>query len=177
MENIIPIKKIAKEVLLVTINIWLPLKLCIQFWDQMCQHYQSAYIIRSWDGRNRLQLNRNLLQPKKFLHIHTLWNTECQTTRKWDNKYPGTCEGSSNPHFGAQFLPSKEDQQEYLPDGIKSWQTSRIGMILFCCQIKHKLQSSLFFFLHRNNDIPHYIYIYIYIYIDSQQVSYCSYYY
>jgi len=61
------------------------------------------------------------IKPDKCLHIRALWSTERQTTRKWDDTYPdGTCEDSSNPHCGAGFLPSKEDQQDYLPDGIES---------------------------------------------------------
>jgi len=58
--------------------------------------------------------------PDKCLHIRALWSDERFHTRKWDtNDYPGTCAGSTNPHCGAGFLPSKEDQQEYLPEGIE----------------------------------------------------------
>jgi len=59
------------------------------------------------------------IKPDKCLHLRALWSTERHRTRMWDtDKYPGTCDGSTNPHCGAGFLPSEEDQQPYLPDGI-----------------------------------------------------------
>jgi len=61
------------------------------------------------------------IKPDTCLHLRALWSTERQKTRQWDEKYPNnTCVGSSNPHCGAGFLPSEDDQQEYLPDGIAS---------------------------------------------------------
>jgi len=60
-------------------------------------------------------------RPNKCSHLRALWADEKYNTRKWDtDSYPGTCEGSSDPHCGAGFIPSLEDQQEYLPDGISS---------------------------------------------------------
>jgi len=57
--------------------------------------------------------------PDKCLHVRALWSDERRYTRMWDtDEYPGTCEGTSNAHCGAGFIPSIEDQQEYLPDGI-----------------------------------------------------------
>jgi len=62
-----------------------------------------------------------IMTPDKCLHIRALWADERRFTSKWDTKYPnGTCVGSSNPHCGASFIPSVEDQQEYLPDEIAS---------------------------------------------------------
>jgi len=61
------------------------------------------------------------IKPDKCLHIRALWSSERYRTRMWDEKYPtGTCVGSSNPHCGAGFLPSVEDQKPYLPIGIDS---------------------------------------------------------
>jgi len=61
------------------------------------------------------------IKPDKCLHLRALWSDERVYTRKWDTaKYPGTCEGSTNPHCGAGFMPSVADQQEYLPNGITS---------------------------------------------------------
>ena len=60
------------------------------------------------------------VKPDKCLHLRALWSDERFRTRKWDTaEYPGTCEGSTDPHCGASFIPSKDDQQEYLPDGIE----------------------------------------------------------
>jgi len=61
------------------------------------------------------------IEPDKCLHIRALWSDERKNTRMWDEKYPnGTCEGTTNPHCGAGFIPSDEDQQRYLPDNITS---------------------------------------------------------
>ena len=61
------------------------------------------------------------IHPDKCLHIRAMWSSERYHTRLWDEKYPdNTCVGSSNPHCGAGFLPSVEDQQPYLPVGIDS---------------------------------------------------------
>mmetsp|Transcript_9431 Transcript_9431/g.13850 ORF Transcript_9431/g.13850 Transcript_9431/m.13850 type:complete len:599 (-) Transcript_9431:363-2159(-) len=59
------------------------------------------------------------ITPNKCLHIRALWSDERAYSRIWDtDEYPGTCEGSTNPHCGAGFLPNEEDQKAYLPDGI-----------------------------------------------------------
>ena len=59
------------------------------------------------------------IQPDKCLHIRAMWSDERMNTRKWDtDDYPGTCLETTNPHCGAGFMPSKEDQQPYLPDDI-----------------------------------------------------------
>jgi len=59
------------------------------------------------------------MRPDKCLHLRAVWSTERMHTRKWDTAdYPGTCFETTNGHCGAGFLPSKEDQQPYLPDGI-----------------------------------------------------------
>jgi len=59
------------------------------------------------------------IRPDKCLHLRALWCTERASSRLWDTeKYPGTCLGSTQPHCGADFLPTKEDQQPYLPKGI-----------------------------------------------------------
>jgi len=59
--------------------------------------------------------------PDKCLHLRALWSDQRAHTRMWDTEaYPGTCEGSSAPHCGAGFIPSNEDQQAYLPEGIES---------------------------------------------------------
>jgi len=60
-------------------------------------------------------------RPDKCLHIRALWSDERHRSRMWDADYPDrTCLESSNPHCGAAFVPSLEDQQPYLPDGIES---------------------------------------------------------
>ena len=58
------------------------------------------------------------------MFARALWGDERKFTTAWDSKYPGTsgsaagpCQGSSNAHCGATFLPSAEEQAPYLPKG------------------------------------------------------------
>lgn len=61
------------------------------------------------------------IKPDHCLHVRSMWSNERHRSRMWDAKYPSnTCVGTSNPHCGATFIPSVQDQQEYLPDGISS---------------------------------------------------------
>lgn len=81
-------------------------------------HRLSLNHVRSMVGYSAAEYQ---IQPDKCLHLRALWSRERHRTRMWDtDKYPGTCEGSTNPHCGASFIPSVEDQQPYLPDGISS---------------------------------------------------------
>lgn len=62
-----------------------------------------------------------IIKPNRCLHLRALWCDEKFRTRKWDTlEYPERCESSTNPHCGAGFIPSVEDQQPYLPEGITS---------------------------------------------------------
>jgi hypothetical protein len=52
------------------------------------------------------------------------WGDERKFTTAWDTKYPGTvgsafgpCQGSTNAHCGATFIPALVDQAPYLPEG------------------------------------------------------------
>ncbi len=56
------------------------------------------------------------------MFARALWGDERKFTTDWDDEYPGTngsaagpCEGSSNAHCGATFIPTPEDQAPYLP--------------------------------------------------------------
>jgi len=61
------------------------------------------------------------IEPNQCLHVRALWSEERKNTDIWDARYPDkTCVGSTNPHCGASFIPSVEDQQPYLPDGVES---------------------------------------------------------
>lgn len=58
------------------------------------------------------------------MFARALWGDERKFTTAWDSKYPGIngssagpCQGSSNGHCGATFLPSAEEQAPYLPSG------------------------------------------------------------
>ncbi len=64
------------------------------------------------------------VHPDQCMFARALWGDERKFTTRWDDAYPGTtgsaagpCQGSSNAHCGATFLPSAEDQAPYLPDG------------------------------------------------------------
>jgi hypothetical protein len=58
------------------------------------------------------------------MFARALWGDERKFTSRWDAEYPGTlgsatgpCQGSSNAHCGATFIPNLGDQAAYLPDG------------------------------------------------------------
>jgi hypothetical protein len=58
------------------------------------------------------------------MFARALWGDERKFTSASDAKYPGTngsaagpCQGSSNAHCGASFLPTPEEQAAYLPEG------------------------------------------------------------
>lgn len=68
-----------------------------------------------------IQHFRNLIGAKtvvsadKCLFLRAHWNSERAWTRIWDTSdYPGTCDGSSAPHCGADFIPNCPDQILYL---------------------------------------------------------------
>lgn len=60
------------------------------------------------------------IQKDQCMFKRALWGDERKFTTMWDAKYPGTngsaagpCQGSSNAHCGASFIPSAEDQAPY----------------------------------------------------------------
>jgi len=75
------------------------------------------------------------IKPDHCLMIQALWADQRHWTTDWDTEYPvdpsatsgcgkldsacGPCPqiGSQNGHCGASFIPSKEEQVPYLPDG------------------------------------------------------------
>jgi len=78
------------------------------------------------------------IKPDHCLFARALWGDERKSTTVWDTKYPldpsatsgcgkldsacGPCKhpDSDNGHCGASFLPSKEEQAPYLPDGYNT---------------------------------------------------------
>lgn len=60
------------------------------------------------------------VQKDHCMFKRALWGDERKFTTMWDAKYPGTngsaagpCQGSTNSHCGATFIPSAEDQSPY----------------------------------------------------------------
>jgi hypothetical protein len=58
------------------------------------------------------------------MFTRALWGDERKFTTRWDAKYPGVvgsaegpCQGSTNAHCGATFIPDLDDQAPYLPAG------------------------------------------------------------
>ncbi len=58
------------------------------------------------------------------MFARALWGDERKFTTMWDAKYPGVegsaagpCQGSTNAHCGASFIPDLDDQAAYLPAG------------------------------------------------------------
>jgi len=64
------------------------------------------------------------VQKDHCMFARALWGDERKFTTMWDAEYPGTvgsaegpCQGSSNAHCGASFIPALDDQAPYLPEG------------------------------------------------------------
>jgi len=64
------------------------------------------------------------VQKDQCMFARALWGDERKFTTQWDAKYPGTlgsaegpCQGSTNAHCGASFIPDLADQAPYLPAG------------------------------------------------------------
>ena len=64
------------------------------------------------------------VEKDQCMFARALWGDERKFTTVWDSRYPGTngsaagpCQGSSNAHCGASFLPSAQEQAPYLPEG------------------------------------------------------------
>ncbi len=64
------------------------------------------------------------VRPDHCLFARALWGDQRQRSMMWDAEYPGVlnsaagpCMGTSNPHCGATFLLSAEDQVPFLPEG------------------------------------------------------------
>jgi len=60
--------------------------------------------------------------PDHCMSLEALWGNERRHTTKWDGAYPGKfdsaagpCVHGHNPHCGASFIPSAQDQKPYLP--------------------------------------------------------------
>lgn len=64
------------------------------------------------------------VQKDHCLFARAHWGDERKFTTMWDTKYPGTdgsaygpCQGGTNAHCGASFIPNYDDQIPYLPVG------------------------------------------------------------
>lgn len=68
------------------------------------------------------------VHPDHSLFLRALWGDERKFTDMWDAEYPGPddpteysaagpCQDFDEPHCGATFLPSAQDQAPYLPAG------------------------------------------------------------
>jgi hypothetical protein len=64
------------------------------------------------------------VQKDHCMFARGLWGDERKFTTMWDDEYPGEvgsaagpCQGSSNAHCGASFIPDLDDQAPYLPEG------------------------------------------------------------
>lgn len=87
-----------------------PTKAEVDEWHRIAINHVRALIGYTSDDR--------LVQKNHCMFARALWGDERKFTTMWDAQYPaGTCEGSSNAHCGAAFIPDLEDQAPYLPDG------------------------------------------------------------
>jgi hypothetical protein len=93
-----------------------PTKAEVDEWHRIAINHLRALVGYTSEDRQ--------VQKDHCMFARALWGDERKFTDKWDAKYPGElgsaagpCLGSNNPHCGASFIPSLEDQAPYLPEG------------------------------------------------------------
>jgi hypothetical protein len=93
-----------------------PTKAEVDEWHRIAINHVRALIGYTAEDRQ--------VKKDHCMFARALWGDERKFTTDWDDEYPGTngsafgpCQGSSNAHCGATFIPSPEDQAPYLPDG------------------------------------------------------------
>lgn len=57
------------------------------------------------------------ISKSRSAYLRAQWSEETKQTRFWDAQWGSTCEGSSNVHCGASFLPNCPSQEPYLRQG------------------------------------------------------------
>lgn len=93
-----------------------PTKAEIDEWHRIAINHLRALVGYTSEERQ--------VQKDHCMFTRAHWGDERKFTTMWDAKYPGEvgsaagpCQGSSNAHCGASFIPSLEDQAPYLPEG------------------------------------------------------------
>ncbi len=93
-----------------------PTKAEVDEWHRIAINHVRALIGYTSDDRQATK--------DHCMFARAAWGDERKFTSIWDAKYPGTlgsaegpCQGSTNQHCGASFIPSLEDQVPYLPSG------------------------------------------------------------
>jgi hypothetical protein len=93
-----------------------PTKAEVDEWHRLAINHVRALVGYTSEDRQ--------VKKDHCMFARALWGDERKFTTQWDDEYPGTngsasgpCQGSSNAHCGATFIPSAEDQAPYLPEG------------------------------------------------------------
>lgn len=93
-----------------------PTKAEVDEWHRIAINHLRALIGYTSDDRQ--------VKKDHCMFARALWGDERKFTDMWDAEYPGElgsaagpCLGSSNAHCGSTFIPSQDDQADYLPDG------------------------------------------------------------
>lgn len=93
-----------------------PTKAEVDEWHRIAINHVRALV--GYTSRDRLA------HKDHCMFARALWGDERKFSTQWDDHYPGEtgsaagpCQGSSNAHCGASFIPSPDDQAPYLPDG------------------------------------------------------------
>ncbi|MBL8744154.1 MAG: hypothetical protein JNK04_23765, partial [Myxococcales bacterium] len=93
-----------------------PTKAEVDEWHRIAINHVRALIGYTSEDRQ--------VKQDHCMFARALWGDERKFTTMWDAAYPGVngsaagpCQGSSNAHCGASFLPSPQDQAPYLPEG------------------------------------------------------------
>lgn len=93
-----------------------PTKAEVDEWHRIAINHLRALVGYTSEDRQ--------IKKDHCLFARALWGDERKFTTMWDALYPGTngsafgpCQGSSNSHCGATFIPSFAEQIPYLPAG------------------------------------------------------------
>eukprot|EP00286_Rhodomonas_abbreviata_P022277 CAMPEP_0181295304 /NCGR_PEP_ID=MMETSP1101-20121128/4072_1 /TAXON_ID=46948 /ORGANISM="Rhodomonas abbreviata, Strain Caron Lab Isolate" /LENGTH=573 /DNA_ID=CAMNT_0023400039 /DNA_START=60 /DNA_END=1781 /DNA_ORIENTATION=- len=93
-----------------------PTKAEVDEWHRIALNHIRALIGYTSEDRK--------VKKDTCMFARSLWGQERRFTTMWDTEYTGTvgsaygpCQGSSNAHCGATFIPDADDQAAYLPAG------------------------------------------------------------
>ena len=100
-----------------------PTKAEVDEWHRVAINHARALIGYTSEERQ--------VKKDHCMFARALWGDERKFGTTWDETYDGVvgsaagpCQGSSNAHCGASFVPDAKDQAAYLPDGLGTCTTT-----------------------------------------------------
>lgn len=104
-----------------------PSKAEVDEWHRIAINHVRSLIGYTSNTMTNGESQDRTVKKDHCMFARALWGQQRKFTTDWDESYPGNngsaagpCQGSSNAHCGASFIPSPEDQAPYLPSGHDS---------------------------------------------------------